>query len=85
MHDESWAGKIAAVQSRHDDHLLGFPNVVGTGIGYRQVAGAPSGELCLVVMVSKKIPESVLPAQAVLPRELDGVTIDVIETGAFSV
>ena len=42
-------------------------------------------ELCLVVMVSKKMPRTELDADTILPRELDGVPIDVIETGAFVV
>ncbi len=75
--------EIAAIQRRYDAYLMGLPNVVGTGIGYRQRAGQPSDELCLVVMVSQKCERTELAAEAILPRELDGASIDVIETGAF--
>jgi hypothetical protein len=77
--------KIAAAQARYDEQLLGFPNVVGTGIGYRRRNGQPTGELCLVVMVSQKLSPRELDADSILPRQVDGVPIDVIETGAFTV
>ncbi len=77
--------EIAAIQERHDARLMRFPNVVGTGIGYRQRNGQITEELCLVVMVSQKRERSDLPAQAILPRELDGAPVDVVETGAFVV
>jgi hypothetical protein len=74
---------IAKVQAKYDNYLMGLPNVVGAGIGYRRRKNQPSAELCLVVMVSRKIAPENLPPQALLPRELDGVPIDVVETGAF--
>ena len=77
--------EIASVQERYDASLMRFPNVVGTGIGYRQRKGQASEELCLIVLVSQKLEQSDLPAQAILPRELEGVPVDVVETGAFVV
>ena len=85
MESEAQAAKIAAVQAKYDDNLLQFPNVVGTGIGYRRRKGESSGELCLVVMVTRKIPSAELPPDAILPQELDGIAIDVLETGAFGI
>ena len=79
-----WA-EIAAAQARYDDLLLRYPNVVGTGIGYRQRDGRATGELCLVVMVSRKLPPEELDADSILPRQVDGLPIDVIESGAFVV
>ena len=75
--------EIAKIQAQYDAYLMGLPNVVGTGIGYRQRRGQTTDELCLVVMVSQKLERSELPAGAILPPELDGAPIDVIETGAF--
>ncbi len=74
---------IAEAQAKYDDYLMSFPNVVGTGIGYRQRAGQPTAELCLVVLVSRKLAPENLPSKALLPRQLDGVRIDVVESGAF--
>ncbi len=74
---------IAEVQAKYDDYLMSFPNVVGTGVGYRQRKSQPTKELCLVVMVSRKLAPENLPAGAMLPRQLDGLPIDVVETGKF--
>ncbi len=76
---------IAEAQAKYDKYLMGLPNVVGTGIGYRQLMGKPTDELCLVVMVSRKLAPEQLPSEAMLPRELDGVLIDLVETGAFAI
>lgn len=85
MDDEKRIEKIAAVQDKYNDKLLGYPNVVGTGIGLRQRQGKATDEFCLVVMVRRKLPPEQLPAGGALPSELDGVGIDVLETGAFAV
>lgn len=77
------AAAIAEAQVKYDNYLMRFPNVVGTGIGYRQRMSKPSEELCLVVLVSRKLTPENLPSQAMLPRQLDGVPIDVVETGKF--
>ena len=77
--------KIAAVQDKYNPKLLAYPNVVGTGIGWRQCQDKTTNELCLVVMVKEKLPPEKLPPGGLLPRELEGVSIDVIETGAFGV
>ncbi|MDE2749073.1 MAG: hypothetical protein OXI34_08925 [Chloroflexota bacterium] len=85
MYKAERAAEIAAAQARYDEQLLRYPNVVGTGIGYRQRAGRPTDELCLVVMVSQKLKREELAPGTILPRALDGLPIDVIETGDFAV
>lgn len=79
------AAAIAEVQAKYDDYLMSFPNVVGTGIGYRQRKSQPHEELCLVLMVSRKLAPEKLPSEAMLPDKLDGVPIDIVETGAFAI
>lgn len=76
--------EIAQVQTRYIDELMAYPHVVGVGIGLRQQGGEYTDELCLVVMVDEKIPLAQLAPDAILPRELDSVGIDVQETGSFS-
>lgn len=63
---------------------MALPNVVGTGIGYRLRDGQPTNELCLVVLVSRKLAPAALADEALLPRALDGVPLDVVETGALA-
>ena len=74
-------GEIEAVKIRHEDELLGYPNVVGVATGIRTRNGKPSGERSLVVYVTRKVPESDLGEGDVLPREVEGVPVDVVEAG----
>ena len=67
--------KIEAVLRKHEDALLAYPNVNGVGIGER--AGRP----VIKVMVIRKVPESSLQPDQVLPRELEGFELDVEEIG----
>jgi hypothetical protein len=72
---------VADVQHRHQDELLRYPNVVGVASGIRTRKGKPTGEVCLVVYVSRKQPKKTLKPDQVLPRSLDGVPVDVVEAG----
>ncbi len=73
--------KIAAVQARHEAELLRYPNVVGVAPGVRMTQGRPTGERCLVVYVERKIPRTKLKEGEMLPREIEGVPVDVVEVG----
>lgn len=72
------------VQARYADLLLSKPHVVGVGVGFRQREGQPTREVALVVMVDEKLPAAQLAEDELLPGELDGVRVDVQETGGFS-
>jgi hypothetical protein len=73
--------EIRAVKDRHAEDLLRKKNVVGLGIGYREVEGQETDQLSLVVMVKKKESLSQLDAADLIPSEIDGVPIDVKEVG----
>lgn len=73
--------EIRAVKDRHEGDLLKKRNVVGLGIGYKEVEGQETEQLSLVVMVRKKEPPSQLDARDVVPSEIEGVPLDVIEVG----
>ncbi len=67
----------------HKAELLGKANVVGVGVGLRQREGEDTGEVVLVVMVSRKVPRAQLAEQDLVPREVDGVPVDVQQVGEF--
>jgi len=67
----------------HRAHLLSLPNVVGLGVGFRQQAGEWTESVALIVMVKQKLPLEALSAEERIPPELDGVPVDVQETGIF--
>jgi len=63
--------------------LKKYPNVVGVAYGEVFKDGKPTGELGIVVYVTKKLPpEKLLPNQ-ILPRQIGGVRVDVQEVGLF--
>ena len=71
------------VKSVHVDNLLGKRNVVGVGLGYKVSGGTDTGELALVVSVARKVTSDVLSTKDMVPRSLDGVKTDVVETGVL--
>ncbi|MGO4384866.1 hypothetical protein [Specibacter sp. RAF43] len=73
--------ELAGVQSRHEGELMRYPNVVGVATGTAARRGADTDEPCIVVYVSKKVPLSELAAPDVLPTSLEGVRVDVVQTG----
>ena len=81
--DETIDAAIAAAQ-RHETELLAVPGVVAVGVGPRRTQGVITGEAAVVVTVEHKQSAAELARQGreALPRELDGVPIDVIERRA---
>lgn len=73
--------RIAEVRARHEAELLRYPNVVGVAEGIRTKQGKPTGEPCLVVYVERKIPRAKLEKSEILPTEIEGIPVDVVEVG----
>lgn len=80
IHDEATA-RAMLVQTKYTEQLLRIPHVVGVAIGLRQRGGEYTGEVCLVVLVDRKLPVSELDSNDLIPPELDGVPVDVQEIG----
>jgi hypothetical protein len=76
--------RVSQVQAKYADMLMSMPHVVGVAVGYISEAGKRTSQIGLVVMVDHKVPASELTPDQVIPRELDGVRVDVQETGVFS-
>ena len=66
-------------KSRND--LLKKKNVIGVGVGYKQVGMERTRQPALIVFVEKKEAEGELHRDHVIPPTVDGVVTDVIETG----
>ena len=71
------------VKRRHEAELMRKPNVVAVGVGFRSRGGQPTSEVCIVVSVKTKVPAAQLKRGELLPTSIDGVPIDVVETGAI--
>lgn len=70
------------VLETHREWLLSLENVVGTGVGLRQKGGQWTDTIVLVVMVTRKLPLSALAEDQRIPPEIDGIPVDVQETGS---
>ena len=73
--------KAQKAKDTYGTYLLGLPNVVGVGVGLRMRRNKPTGEVALVVMVSKKVPAVELAPHELIPTVLDGIPVDVMEVG----
>lgn len=73
--------EIVQVKEASKDTLLTMQNVVGVGVGYKIKGGEQTDDYAVVVMVSRKLPLPALSSQAVLPKNVEGVNVDVIEVG----
>ena len=77
--------RVRAVKEAHEEKLMSCANVVGVGVGLMERGGQHPDDVGSVVMVSRKVPRSQLAAEDVIPRELDGVPVDVKEVGEVRV
>lgn len=75
--------EVRRVKAQFTDLLLGKSNVVGCGVGYKEVAGTRTGELCVVVSVAQKVPRGQLAPENLVPQALEGISTDVQETGVI--
>ena len=63
--------------------LLSKQNVVGVGLGYKISEGVNTGELSLIVSVRRKVPISALSLEDRVPKVIESVRTDVLETGTL--
>jgi hypothetical protein len=73
--------RVQAVRTEHEEALLSKANVVGVGIGFRSVRGEATGEVALVVMVTRKVPRSQLAPEDFIPDRIENVPVDVQAVG----
>ncbi len=71
------------VKGAHVESLLNKSNVVGVGLGYKISQGVNTGELGLIVSVTRKKTSDVLATKDMVPQTLDGLKTDVVETGVL--
>jgi hypothetical protein len=72
--------RVREIKERYATRLTQYPNVTGVGVGLRLVNGQRTNEVCVRVYVRRKLPEGQLRTTEILPRTLDGVTVDVVES-----
>lgn len=70
------------VRREQVEFLFGKPNVITCGVGFKESEGVITGEPCVVVGVTKKLPQAQLTKQDLVPKVLaQNVKSDVVEVG----
>ena len=74
-------GPLRRALEAHREALLGCPQVVATGIGYKVTGGQTTGTLCIVCSVTEKRDLSELGPGERVPQTVAGVPTDVVRSG----
>lgn len=74
---------LANVQSKEQDKLLGYSNVVGVGLGTKHSNGVDTGDPCLVILVEQKIDREFLDDSELIPATIGKCKTDVVEVGTI--
>ena len=67
---------VRRVKSQVESDLLSRPGVTGVDIGTKTVNGVPTGQPAIIVYVNKK---GGVPANEMIPKDIQGVPTDVVE------
>ena len=71
--------RLIALKNRAAARFLTIPGVTAVGLGGRERAGQPTGEVVLKVFVARKRPPEELTPGETLPLQFEGVGVDVSE------
>ncbi len=72
------------VKRQNRDYLLTRRNVIACGVGFKETEEeGVTDEPCVVVSVTRKMPEAQLAPADVVPKKLGAVKTDVVETGVI--
>jgi hypothetical protein len=74
---------VIQTKRRNLNYLLSRKNVVACGVGFKETERGMTDEPCVVVSVTRKMPEAQLSSADVVPKKLGEVKTDVVETGVI--
>ena len=66
---------LETVKRKHEEQLMRLPNVQGISIGEK------GGKKVIKVFVTRKLPESSLRSEEIIPETLEGFEVDVEDIG----
>lgn len=73
--------EVKRVNEKYSDYLMSLKNVISVGIGKKMIGGQQTDELCIIVGVTKKVPDHKLKNEDIVPKNIDSVKTDVIKVG----
>lgn len=69
--------EIRHIKKKVEKEILSHPGVTGVDIGYKTVGGKKTDILSIIVYVANK--HDVSPEEEMLPTEIEGVPVDVVQ------
>lgn len=78
---ENKRAKIQELIRKYESQLLQYPNVIGVSTGHKIVNGINTEELCISILVKKKISEGELDSKSILPKNIESIETDVVDVG----
>jgi hypothetical protein len=73
--------EVKRVKAEHEKELMKKPGVVGVAIGHKHIDGKKTNQLCIICYVIEKKPIGDLEVRDIIPEEIEGVPIDIVESG----
>jgi len=73
--------EVRRVKEKHKADLMKKDGVMGCGLGYKYVEGRKTDKLCIICYVKEKKPEEKLKKQDIIPKVIEGISTDVVESG----
>ena len=77
--DDALVRRVAEVKRAVAGRLRAYPNVNGVGVGFKEVGGVRTDQVAIRVYVDRKLPRAQLADDEILPEEVEGIPVDVIE------
>ncbi len=75
--------EVKKVKEKYAPGLMNKAGVVGCSIGHKQIGGKKTDKLSIVCYVKEKKREEDLKSKDIIPKEIEGIPTDVIESGDF--
>ena len=73
--------EVRKIKEKYEKELMSISGVIGCGIGYKYVYGKKTDDLCIICYVKKKKSKENLKKKDLIPEMIEGILIDVIESG----
>ncbi len=78
--DKKEQARFFKLLRKYKKYLFSFPGVTDMAIGFPFRRKKMQKEICIIVHVSKKLSDKKLNKKHILPKKIEGVRVDVIET-----
>ncbi|KOC34129.1 hypothetical protein [Clostridium botulinum] len=75
--------KARYICNNNYNYFFNKKNVVGIGLGYKTIKNFTTKEKCIIVFVTKKLPQNNIHWKDLIPSLYNGMKTDVVESGGF--